>query len=332
MKSWLFGAALAAALLTALPSTAAWSQATDKTRRVGVLLSGLSSDPAAIPVRQALVDGLREHGWEEGRNMVLDVRFAGPDPARFLELAAELNALRVDVIMTANTQALDAARRKAPTIPIVMAGATVPVGLGFIESLARPGGNITGVVNQLETIAEKNLELFKEIKPGIERVGIIHSPENVSSLAAFKIAQEQTAPRLGLVVVPIPVSKPADLDEALATIVREGVQALHVHPAPAIFAQRGRISAFAIERRLPTNAGLNVMARDGLLMSYGYDNRVSWRRAASHVDRIFKGANPGELPVEQVDRFHFVINLKTARAMGLDLPAVLVARADEVIE
>jgi putative ABC transport system substrate-binding protein len=210
--------------------------------------------------------------------------------------------------MTANTQALDAARRKATTIPIVMAGATVPVGLGFIQSLARPGGNITGVVNQMEAIAEKNLELFKEIIPGIQRIGIIYSPENVSSVAAFKMAQEETAPRLGLVVVPIPISKPADLDEALATIVRERVQALHVHSAPAIFGQREKIAAFAIDRRLPTNAGLNVMARGGLLMSYGYDNRVSWRRAASHVDRIFKGANPAELPVEQVDRFQFIIN------------------------
>jgi len=299
---------------------------------VGVLLSGLSSDAAARPVLQALADGLREHGWDEGRNVVLEVRYSGPDPARFLELAAELDALRVDVIMTANTQALDAVRGKAPTIPIVMAGATVPVSLGYIASLARPGGNITGVVNQLEHIAEKNLELFKEIMPGIKRVGIIYSPENVSSLAAFKIGQEQTAPRLGVVVVPIPMSKPTDLDEALATIVREEVQAVHVHPAPAIFAQRARIATFAIERRLPTNAALNVMARGGILMSYGYDNRVSWHRAASYVDRIFKGANPADIPVEQVDRFQFIINLKTARAIGLELPQTLVARADEVIE
>ena len=205
-------------------------------------------------------------------------------------------------------------------------------GLGYIESLARPGGNITGVVSQIETISEKNLELFKEMGPGIERIGIIHSPENISSLANFKVEKEKTAPRLGLVVVPIPVSKPADLDEAFATVVRERVQGLFIHPPPVIFAQRERVAAFAIERRLPTTSPLNVMARDGLLMSYGYDNRASWRRAASHVDRIFKGANPAELPVEQVDRFYFVINMKTARVMGLDLPPALVARADELIE
>jgi putative tryptophan/tyrosine transport system substrate-binding protein len=216
--------------------------------------------------------------------------------------------------MTTNTEALDAVRRRTTTIPIVMAGSGMRVGLGFIQSLARPGGNITGIVNQLETVDEKNLELLKEITPGIERVGIIHSPQNAASLAAFKDQYEQTAPRLGIVVVPIPVSKPADLDEAFPTIVRERVQALHVHPVAVAFAQRGRIAAFAIERRLPTTSGFNPMARDGLLMSYGYDSRVNWRRAASHVDRIFKGANPAELPVEQVDRFYFVINMKTARA------------------
>ena len=331
MKRVFLTAVLAIVFVTAL-LLPAWSQHADKPRRVGVLFSGLSSDPTTRPVLQALVDGLREHGWEEGRNVAFEVRYSGLDPARFAELAADLVELKVDAILTANTQALDAARRRTATIPIVMVGTGVHVGLGFIESLARPGGNITGIVNQLQTVDEKNLELLKEIEPGIERVGIIYSPENVPSLAAFKDQNEQTAPRLGLIVVPIPVSKPADLDEAFPTIVRERVQALHVHPVAAIFAQRGRIAAFAIEQRLPSTSGLNNYARDGLLMSYGYDSRVNWRRAASHVDRIFRGANPAELPVEQVDQYYFVINMKTARAIGLDLPPALVARADEVIE
>src|SRR5262245_11155920 len=331
MKRVILTAVLAMVFVTAvlLP---AWSQRADRPRRVGVLLLGLTLDPAMRPPGlQALVDGLREHGWEEGRNVVLEVRYADLDPARLLELAAELGAL-VDVIMVGDTQALDAVRRKAAKIPIVMAGAGVPVSLGFIESLARPGGNITGVVNQTETIEEKNLELLKEISPGMERLGIVHSPDNVSSLAALKRETEQMAPRLGLVVVPIPVSRPADLDEAFATIVRERVQALHVHATPAISAQRGRIAAFAIERRLPTTSMFSFMARDGVLMSYGFDARVAWRRAASHVDRIFKGANPAELPVEQLDQFQLIINMKTARGMGLDLPPALVARADELIE
>lgn len=328
---FLGGAALATVLLAAFSTTLAWSQRPDKQRRVGVLFSGIPSDPAAIPVRQAVVDGLREHGWEEGRNVVLEVQFAA-DPTRFAELAAELDALKVDVIMTANTQALEAARRKAATIPIVMAGATVPVSLGFVASLARPGGNITGLVNQAETVVGKHLELLKEIKPGIERFGIIYDPSNVSSLAVFKVQAEEMAPQLGLIAVPIPVSKAADFDEAFATITRERPQALEVYAAPVVFAHRGKIAAFAIEHGLPTITGLNVMARDGFLMSYGYDNTVSWRRATSYVDRIFKGANPAEMPVEQIDRFHFIINLKTARAIGLDLPQPLLVRADEVIE
>jgi len=324
---------LASESITVATPTAAWSQTAEKTRRVGVLFSGLSSGPGARPVvLQALVDGLREHGWEEGRNVVLEVRYAGGDPARFAELAVDLVELKVDAIMINDTQALDAARRKTTTIPIIMTGQGVTVGLGFIESLARPGGNITGVVNQMETVDEKNLELFKEINPGIERIGIMHSPENAASFAIFKVEKEQMVPRLGLIGVPIPVSKPGDLDEAFATIVRERVQALHVHPVPVIIAHRGRIAAFAIERRLPTTSGDNFLARDVLLMSYGFDSRVSWRRAASYVDRIFKGANPAEIPVEQMDRYQLIINLRTARAIGLDLPPALVARADELIE
>jgi putative ABC transport system substrate-binding protein len=263
---------------------------------------------------------------------VLELRYAESDPARFPELAAELGALKVDVIMTGPSEAVAVAHRKAPEIPIVMTGTALAVHLGFVQSLARPGGNITGVVSQIESIGEKNWQLGKEIGPGIERVGIIHSPTIVGSLASFKIEKEQMAPRLGLAVLPIPLSNPADLDEAFATIARERVQALGVHLTPAIFAQRGRIAAFAIERRLPTISASTVMTRDGFLMSYAFDSRAIWRRAASHVDRIFKGANPAELPVEQTDRFEFIINLKTAHAIGLDLSPALVARADEVIE
>lgn len=330
MTAMAFRGALAALLsLIALFPAAAQDGATP--RRVGILFSGLPSDPAAIPVRQALADGLREHGWEEGRDVLLEVRFAGPDPASYPALAANLVALKVDVIMTANTQALEAARR-ATTIPIVMAGATVSEKLGFVASFARPGGNITGLVNQAETVSGKALQLLKEIKPGIERVGIVYSPDNIASAATFKAQQEEMAPRLGLVVVPVPVSKPADFDAAFATIVRERAQALIVYQPPVVFAHRARIAAFAIEQRLPTACLLSVMARDGLLISYGYNNSASWRRAAWYVDRIFRGANPAEMPIEQVDRFELVVNLRTARQLGVTIPASILLRADEVIE
>jgi putative ABC transport system substrate-binding protein len=334
MRCFFFGAVVAAALVSTLP-LAAWGQPPDKPRRVGLLVGGSPSDPVVRRVWQALVDGLREHGWEEGRNLVFESRFAGPDPARFPDLAMELVALKVDVIVGANMQSIEAARRATATIPIVMAGAMNPVGMGSVASpasLARPGGNVTGVVNQLETITAKSFELLKELNPRIERVGIIYDPNNIASLAAFKVQTEEFAPRLGLSVLPIPVSKPADFDQAFATIARERPQALFVQPPPVVFAHRVKISAFAIEQRLPTVSPASIQTRDGMLMSYGFDSVASFQRAASYVDRILKGANPAETPIEQVDRFELIINLKTAKALGLTIPPTLLARAAEVIE
>ena len=332
---FLGGAGLAAVLLAAFSTTLAWSQPPDKPRRVGTLGSGSVSDPSNRRLLDAMVDGLREHGWEDGRNVVLEGRFAGPDPARFPDLAKELVALKVDVIVAGNMQAIEAARRATATIPIVMAGPTNPVGLGSVASvasLARPGGNVTGVVNQAENLDGKIFELLKELNPRIERVGIIYDPNNIASLVAFKAAQEETAPRFGLIVLPVPVSKSADFDEAFATIARERPQALLVHAPTVIFAHRAKIAAFASEQRLPTISAFSQIIRDGMLMSYGPDLRVGWRRSASYVDRIFKGANPAEMPVEQIDRFELVVNLKTARALGLTIPPTILLRADEVIE
>ena len=326
------GRGLLAVLLSLLVMTSVLAQDPTTPRRVGILMSGLAADPATRNVLQALVDGLRERGWQEERNVMLEARYAGPDPARFPELAAELVALKVDVITTANTQALDAARRNTTTLPIVMAGVTNPVKLGFVASFARPGGNITGVVSQLETVVGKSLELLKEIKPGIERIGIIYSPDNVASAATFKVQQEEMAPRLGLIVLPIRISKSTDFDEAFATIARGRPQALQVHPTPIVYAHRAKIAAFAIEQHLPTTSAFGVLTRDGLLMSYGYNDAASWGHAASYVDRILRGGNPAEMAVEQVDKFELIINLKTARAINIELPQTLLARADELIE
>ena len=230
------GHGLVAVLLSLLVMTSALAQDPTAPRRVGILMSGLAADPATKKALQALVDGLREHGWQEGRNVMLEARYAGPDPARFPELAAELVALKVDVITTANTQALDAARRNTRTLPIVMAGATNPVKLGFVTSFARPGGNITGVVSQLETVVGKSLELLKEIKPGIERIGIIYSPDNVASAATFKAQQEEMAPRLGLIVLPIRISKSTDFD------ARHASARITVAFCDGIWCRRGRIA------------------------------------------------------------------------------------------
>jgi putative tryptophan/tyrosine transport system substrate-binding protein len=325
----LFSAALAGALVAPFPT--AWSQAADKPRKVGVLLSSPLSDPAVQRLWNSLVSGLREHGWEEGRNVILEARVAGPDPARLSEQAAQLVALKVDAIVSGTTPGVAAARRQTSTIPIIMVSITDPVTSGFVASLARPGHNITGLADHMETVAGKHFELLRELNPRVERVGLMYNPDNVGSVTTLKFQQE-IAPRLGLIVLPIPVSKVADFDEAFATIAREQPHALQVYPAPPLLSNRERIAAFAIQNRLPTVGPFAIMTRDGLLMSYGPDLVANWRRGAWYVDQILKGAHPADMPVEQSARFELVINLKTAKALGLTVPPLLLARADEVIE
>jgi putative tryptophan/tyrosine transport system substrate-binding protein len=302
-----------------------------KARRVGVLVTSSVSDPGNKRTWQAFENDLRERGWEEGRNIVFERRSAGSDPARFPELAAELVALKVDVIVAPNTQAAAAARSKTTTIPIVINVAD-PVGSGLVASLARPGGNITGLANQIEIVSEKNFELLKSSKPGIKRVGIVFSPDNAPSAKTAKAMQEEVGPRLGLTVVPVGVTKLEDLAGAFEMIIREQLEALHVLPVPVVFASRAKILDFTLQQRLPALSPIGEYVREGFLMSYGYDNLATWARTGSYVDRILRGANPAELPIEQVDRFQLVINQKTARAINFEVPPMLLSRADEVIE
>src|SRR5262245_42654801 len=321
--------ALAAPLsLVALDPASAQDGA--KPRRVGVLMGLSLSDPIVRRHWEALVDGLRKRGWEQGRNLVLEGRFSGPDLVRYHELAAELVALKVDVIVAGNSQSIEAARLKTTTIPIVMVSPSDPVGSGFVASLVRPGGNVTGLANRLETVVGKHFELLKAVKPGLERVAIMYSADNAGSVATLRYQLEQMAPRLGLMLLPVPISKPADIEEALAGVSREQTQALHIHPTPVVVAVREKIVTFATEHRLPTVSAM--MARDGVLMTYGPNFSEIWRRSAAYVDLILKGANPAELPVEQVDRFELVVNLKIARELGLTIPPSILLRADEVIE
>jgi putative ABC transport system substrate-binding protein len=184
---------------------------------------------------QAFENNLRERGWEEGRNIVFERRFTGPDPARFPELAEELVGLKVDIILSAYTPVIAAVRSMTTTTPIIMVGVADPVGSGLVTSLARPGGNITGLANQIEIVSAKNFELLKEIKPGIKRVGIVFSPNNAPSAKTAKAMQEEIGPRLGLTVVPVGVTKPEDFGGAFELILREQVEALHVLPVPAVF-------------------------------------------------------------------------------------------------
>jgi putative tryptophan/tyrosine transport system substrate-binding protein len=297
--------------------------------RVALLLNQLP--PQIPPFWEAFVEALRTRGWEEGRNIEFTLRAAEGSEETYQKLAAELVALQPNIIIAANSQAIEATRQRTQTIPIVMIGPSDPLGAGFIASLARPGGNITGLTNQLGDTAEKQLQTLKEMRPGLSRIALLWNPDDAGSRLAAK-AQLASGPQQGLIVEPIPIKTRQDLDVALAALARNPPEALLVHPTPIIFQHREAVVAFALRQRLPSFSASTGMARDGLLAGYAPDAVSVWRRAADFVDRILTGANPAEMPVEQPTKFELVINLKTARAIGLDVPPSLLARADEIIE
>jgi ABC-type uncharacterized transport system substrate-binding protein len=298
--------------------------------RVAVLLNQLPSQLAIAPFWRAFVEGLRERGWDEGRNVVFDLRAAEGSQERYQQLAAELVALRPDLIIAPNSQATQAARQRTNTIPIVMVGPADPIGAGFIASLARPGGNITGLTNQLGDLG-KDFQTLQDFRPGLSRIALLWNPDDPGSRLGAQKGMA-SAPQQGVTLESIPIKVREDLDGALAALARNPPEGLVVHPTPILFQNREVIVAFALQQRLPSFTSSVVMVRDGLLVSYAPDAIALWRRAADFVDRILKGANPAEMPVEQPTKFEFVINLKTARAIGLDIPPLLLSRADEVIE
>ena len=306
---------------------------TPKLVRVGILFggSGSLSNPTYASYRDAFLQGLRQRGWE-GKKLIIEERATEGRAERFAEHAAELVASQVDVAVGTDSQAIQALKEKTSTIPIVMVGAADPIGSGFIASLARPGGNITGVTNQFDEIAGKHFELLREFKPGIERVGVLYTPSNSSSAIGMKQFVDDMRKWLGGSLVPVPIDKPEDIEAAFVAVDQNRLEALNVHPTPVIVTNRIRITALLIERGLLTITGSKALARDGILLSYGPDGLESWRGAAAYVDRILRGANPADLPVQLPTKFELVINLKTARALGLTIPPTLLARADEVIE
>ena len=303
------------------------------TTRVGVLTGASLSVPANARFRNAFVEALRQRGWEEGRNLILEMRAAEGRPERFAQLARELIALNLNVAVGSGSQGVQALRAVNSTIPIVMLDVSHPIEAGFISSLARPGGNITGVTPQLDEIDAKAMELLLEISPGINRVGILYTPSNAGSALAMKEALESVPQRLpGISLLTIPVDDTSAIEAAFDLIDREGLRALQVHPTPVIQTNRQRIASLFIERRLAAVTGFSTLVRDGFLMSYGPDQEDSWRGAASYVDRILRGAHSSELPVERPTKFLLTVNLRTASAIGLTIPPTLLARADEVIE
>ena len=278
----------------------------------------------------AFVQRLRELGWIDGRNVAIEYRWAEGRSERFAEIAAEFVRLKVGVIVTAGTAAVIAAKQATSVIPIVFAAAGDPVGTGLVASLARPGGNVTGLSNQSADIAGKRLELLREVVPSLRRLAImanIGSPIGVLEMGEVQAA----AGTLGLEVATLEIRRAEDIAPAIEAL-KGRADALYVVTDPLMNTNRIRINTLALGARLPTMHGLREYVEAGGLMSYGANFPDLYRRAADYVDKILRGAKPADLPVEQPTKFDLVINLKTAKALGLDVPPTLLARADEVIE
>ncbi len=306
---------------------AAGTQQAGKVPRIGFL--GMFAGPNFDAFRQAL----RELGWVEGQSIVIDYRSAEGRLDRLPDLAAELIRLKVDIIVAEGTQGVAATKNATETIPIVMiAGSADPVGLGFIASLARPGGNVTGLSYSVgPEIAGKGLDLLHEIVPKVRRVAILSNPANPAQplfIRELKVAARSFDVQLQL----LEARGPNEFDGAFAAMAKERVGALLVVADSMFIFHRARLAHLAARSRLPVAYGIRADVEAGGLMSYGPSLRDLWRHAATYVDKILKGANPADLPVEQPTKFELVINLKTAKALGLTIPPSLLARADEVIQ
>ncbi len=325
-------------MLAALGSaTMAWplavrAQQGDRVRLVGVLHSFAEDDREATPFITAFQQKLQQLGWAADRNIRFEHRFGANDTARYRTYAAELVGLAPDVIVATNTPTLQALQQRSQTIPIVFYRVSDPVGDGFIKSLAHPGGNITGFANQDFSMAGKWLQLLKDVAPNVDRAMVILDPENPTWRGYFHTI-ESMAPSIGIRIAPTPVIDAAGIERALGDFAREPKGSLVVLPGPVTRANQALIAQLAANYRLPAVYGAGKdQVRAGGLMTYGPDLLDQVRNAAGYVARILKGEKPGDLPVQRPTKFELVINLKTARALNLDISPTLLARADEVIE
>ena len=320
--------------ITLLGGGAAWplaarAQRAAKVYRIGFLSAGAqvrSPTPWSI-----FVNGLRDLGWIEGKNIVFERRFADNRLDRLAELAAELVRLDVDVIVTVGTLAPLAAKRATTSIPIVMMNAGDPVGSGLVASLARPGGNVTGMSLMAPDLGGKRLELLKETLPRLSHVAVIWNAANPYSALVFDETQG-AAKKLTIEIQSLEVRGPGDFDGALATMLQNRVDALVIVEDPLTYNYLNKVAEFWADNRLAAIYGLREFADAGGLMTYGASQADLYRRSVDFVDKILRGFKPSDLPVQQPTKFELVINLKTAKALGLTVPDTLLARADEVIE
>jgi putative tryptophan/tyrosine transport system substrate-binding protein len=301
-------------------------------RRIGFLMG-------AVPVAQSrsddlvsgFMEGMRELGYSEGKDFVMEWRSAEGQYERLSDLAAELVRLKVDVIIAGSPLAVRPAQQATTTIPIVMGYSTDPVGNGFVASLAHPGGNITGVAGSSDDTAPKQLELLATAVPKLSRMAILTNPRNPNSSAVMRSAQS-AAERVGLPIVPVEARNPQEIEDSFAVLAKQNVAAVTVVNDAMFFAHRRQLAQLALGSGVASMFPIREYTVAGGLMSYGESLREFYRRAASFVDKIFKGAKPGDLPIEQPTRFNLVINRKTADALGLTIPPQLYIFADEVIE
>jgi putative tryptophan/tyrosine transport system substrate-binding protein len=323
------------AFIVAIGAAVVWPlrvQAQIPTRvwRIGFLSGSSRENVAQTGLDSAFARGMREQGYTEGKNFVVEWRFADGRYAAFPKLAAELVQLKVDVIVLGTPAAVRPVQEATSTIPIVMAYSVDPVGSGFVASLARPGGNTTGLASSLDETVAKQMELMAAVVPGLTRIGIVSNPGNRHASALS--TAEASARTAGFALVSVDATNSQGLADAFSTLVKERVGAAIILGDAYFNTELRLIAELALSNRVPTMFSQREYVADGGLMSYGEALSEFFRRAAVYVDRLIKGAKPGDLPIEQPTRFLLVINLKTAKTLGLDVPMFLQQRADEVIE
>jgi putative tryptophan/tyrosine transport system substrate-binding protein len=325
-------AALAAALAVALLAAplAAEGQPPGKVPRIG-LLDDSTPDPARLAWWDGFLRQMAELGYVDGQTVAFERRWARGENKRLSGLTAELLALNVDIIVTAGTPALVAAHAATTTIPIVIAPGGDPVELGIVPSLARPGANVTGVTSLAADLTTKRLEFLRELLSNRARLAVLWDPDSGGARVAIRKTQA-TAGRMGLQVRAYAARTPGELLHAFSAMAQDRAGGLDVAPSPMFFTERHRIAGLALKHGLPMMVGAREYAEAGALASYGADYVDLFRRVAAYVDRILKGAKPADLPIEQPTTFQLVINLKTARALGLTIPQSLLLRADQVIQ
>lgn len=317
----------------AWPLAAGAQQPAGAMRRVGVLMPYANSDGETNLHLTAFRDRLSQLGWIENRNVTIDYRWIGGDFSRMREYAKQLVDLKPDVIVERSTPVTAALLKETQTIPIVFVVVSDPVGEGFAANLARPGHNATGFTNVEASLGGKWIELIKEIAPRVARVGILFDPKVSAGSGSFYLdAAEKAARTVGVILLPTPINDRAGIDQAIDTFAREPNGALLTLPDTTTTSNRAVVFAAAARHRLPAVYAFRYFAAEGGLASYGVDVAEQFRQAAGYVDRILRGEKAAELPIQAPTKFEFVVNLRTARALGLEIPATLLVRADEVIE